>query len=41
MIQQLKEYMLDDSVVLFEFLELEGLLDLNTDTQMARRAPTP
>jgi hypothetical protein len=34
-IHKLMAYMRDDRMALFEFLEREGLLDLNTDTQMA------
>lgn len=34
-IHRLMTYMRDDRMALFEFLEHEGLLDLNTDTQMA------
>ncbi|MDP6637245.1 MAG: hypothetical protein QGG42_20300 [Phycisphaerae bacterium] len=34
-IHELMEYMLNDRIALFEFLESEGLLALNTDNQMA------
>jgi hypothetical protein len=34
-IHRLMAYMLDDRIALFEFLEREGLLDRNTDSQMA------
>lgn len=34
-IHELMEYMLEDRIALFEFFEKEGLLDLNTDSQMA------
>jgi len=34
-IHRLMQYMLDDRIAMFEYMEKEGLLDLNTDTQMA------
>ncbi len=34
-IHRLMSYMRDDRLAMFDFLEREGLLDLNTDTQMA------
>lgn len=34
-IHKLMSYMLDDRIALFEFIEKEGLLDFNTDSQMA------
>lgn len=34
-IHRLMAYMLEDRIAMFEYLEAQGLLDLNTDTQMA------